>query len=163
MNPRVDSIRRTLLCVSAALLATPLALAAPRQVHGAHDAWAEPGVALAWGVLRGRDEAGTRVLIRIQVDPQRWARVEATGRDPFGSGVTDLPMLQQDGGRYTVDVPRSRFADHPRTELRLWAPGAAEAGLLVYFAGVPDTTPEFNDMAALQADLARRLERALQR
>ncbi|MFO1328981.1 MAG: hypothetical protein U1F56_16600 [Rubrivivax sp.] len=154
-NPR----RRWLAGAAAALLGAG-GHAAPREVHGAHDAWAEPGIALAWGVLRGRDEAGTRVIVRIDVDPRRWARLEATGRDPFGGASVDLPMLQGDGGRYTVDVPRGRFADHPRTELRLWAPGGAEPGLLVYFAGVPDTTPEFNERARLEADLARRLEQA---
>jgi hypothetical protein len=156
---RPPNARRRWLLAAAALLAGS-ARAAPREVHGAHDAWAEPGLALAWGVLRGPDEGRTRVIIRVEADARRWTRLEATGRDPFGGGSTDLPMLQGDGGRWTVDVPRSRFADHPRTELRLWAPGAAEPGLLVYFAGVPDTTPEFNDRAALEADLARRLARA---
>ena len=154
-----SSARRALILVGAAVIAGA-ARAAPREVHGAHDAWAEPGIALAWGVLRGRDEASTRVIVRVELDPRRWVRLEATGRDPFGGTSTDLPMLQGDGGRFTVDVPRGRFADHPRTELRLWAPGAAEPGLLVYYAGVPDTTPEFNDRQALEADLARRLARA---
>lgn len=156
MSTGFDLRRRGLLLT---LLPGGAARAALREVHGAHDAWAEPGVALAWGVLRGRDEASTHVWIRIQVDPARWARVQAVGREPFDGGSADLPIRQQDGGRYTVDVPRSRFADYPRTELRLWAPGAVRPGLLVYFAGVPDTTPEFNERTTLDADLARRLAR----
>lgn len=137
-----------------------LAAAAPREVHGAHDAWAEPGAALAWGVLRGRDEASTRVIIRVELDPRVWARLQASGRDPFGGGSVERPMLQGDGGLFTVDELRNRFADHPRTELRLFAPGAAEPGLLVYFLGVPDTTPEWTDAAALQADLRARIAAA---
>lgn len=154
--------RRHLLGVLGCLAMNPgnLRAQALREVHGAHDAWAEPGLALAWAVLRGRDDNSTRVQIRIEADPRRWARLQATGHDPFGGTSTRLPFLQGDDGRFTVDVQRSRFADHPRTELRLWAPGAAEPGLLIYFAGVPDTTPEFNDLAALEADLARRLARA---
>ena len=62
------SLDRRHLCL-ALLLATSLpapALAqALREVHGAHDAWAEPGLALAWGVLRGRDETRTRVVVRV--------------------------------------------------------------------------------------------------
>lgn len=160
MTQAPNARRRWLLGAAASAAMGTVAQAAPRQVHGAHDAWAESGIALAWGVLRGRDENSTRAIIRIEVDLQCWARIEATGRDPFSAASADLPMLQHDDGRWTVDVPRSRFADHPRTELRLWAPGAAEPGLLVYFAGVPDTTPEFNERAALEADLARRLARA---
>ena len=45
---------------------------APREVHGAADAYAEPGIALAWGVLRGADEATTRVTLRIVADPARY-------------------------------------------------------------------------------------------
>ena len=42
------------LCCAAAAVAQ-----VPREVHGSHDAYAAPGVALAWGVLRGADEATT--------------------------------------------------------------------------------------------------------
>ncbi|MBL8287729.1 MAG: hypothetical protein JNL85_07085 [Rubrivivax sp.] len=139
--------------------------AAPREVHGAHDAWAGPSLALAWGVLRGRDEATTRVVIRIEADPQRHARVTATGRDPFGGGTVTLPVQRGADGALTIDVPRSHFADHPRTELRFHAPGAsgaadADPALLVYFQGVPDTTPESTSMAQLEADLRARIARA---
>ena len=40
----------------------------PREVHGSADAFAAPGVALAWGVLRGATEADTRIVIRIATD-----------------------------------------------------------------------------------------------
>ena len=35
------------------------------EVHGSADAYAAPGVALAWGVLRGADERATVVVVRI--------------------------------------------------------------------------------------------------
>lgn len=136
------------------------AQAAPREVHGAHDAWAEPGLALAWGVLRGRDESSTRVVIRIEADPQRHARITVIGRDPFGGGMVELAVRRSADGIASVDVPRSHFADHPRTELRFHAQGQADASLLVYFQGVPDTTPESTSDAALDADLRARIARA---
>ena len=40
----------------------------PREVHGSADAFAAPGVTLAWGVLRGATEADTRIVIRIATD-----------------------------------------------------------------------------------------------
>ena len=55
-------------------------------------------------------------------------------------------------------VPRAHFADFPRTEVRLF--GAAGAGatgapkLVVFYLGVPDTTPEFASAAALESYLA---------
>ncbi len=146
----------------AALLAAALPLRAQRlrEVHGAHDAWAEPGLALAWGVQRGRDEASTRVVIRIELDPQRHARVTALGRDPFGDGTVEIAVAPEPDGAVRIELPRSHFADHPRTELRFFAPGQAAPDLLVYYQGLPDTTPEFNVEATLQQDLRRRIARA---
>ncbi|MFO1288844.1 MAG: hypothetical protein U1F49_21440 [Rubrivivax sp.] len=169
------ALRATALAAFANLGAAPQrAWAAPREVHGAHDAWAEPGLALAWGVLRGRDEASTRVVIRIEADPRHHARVTATGRDPFGGDTVALPAQRGTDGVVTIDVPRSHFADHPRTELRFFATGTngagaasgaeaaadADAALLVFFQGVPDTTPESTSAAQLEADLRARIARA---
>ena len=61
-------------------------------------------------------------------------------------------------------MPRSSFADLPRTEFRFF-PSAADAQvdaprLVVYFLGIPDTTPEFAEPAALDKYLAGRIERA---
>ena len=99
MTQAPNARRRWLLGAAASAAMGTVAQAAPRQVHGAHDAWAESGIALAWGVLRGRDENSTRAIIRIEVDLQCWARIEATGRDPFSAASADLPMLQHDDGR----------------------------------------------------------------
>lgn len=155
--------RRQLAATLLLLAAAGGAVAAPRQVHGAHDAWAEPGLALAWGVLRGSDEARTRVVIRIEADAQRHARLSATGRDPFGGGSVDIAVQRAADGAWIVELPRSHFADHPRTELRLFAAGQNEPTLLVYYQGVPDTTPESTGAAALDADLRARIARARSR
>ncbi|MBK7794218.1 MAG: hypothetical protein IPJ62_18125 [Betaproteobacteria bacterium] len=66
-----------------ALTLPAVAADAGRTVHGSSDAYAEAGIALAWGVRRGADEATTRVTLRIVADPARYPRVEAAGRDPF--------------------------------------------------------------------------------
>jgi len=154
------TVGRRHACVLPFAAALPVRAQPLREVHGAHDAWAEPGLALAWGVLRGRDEMSTRVVIRIEVDPQRHARVTASGRDPFGGGTVEIAVVRQPDGAARIDLPRSHFADHPRTELRFFAPGQSGPGLLVYYQGVPDTTPESTGEAALQQDLQRRIERA---
>lgn len=154
-------LARRRACLWLGVAVVPPALAQPvREVHGAHDAWAEPGLALAWGVLRGRDEATTRVVLRIEIDVQRHARVAATGRDPFGGGSIEVAVTREAGGTMRIELPRSHFADHPRTELHFFAPGQTAPGLLVYYLGVPDTTPEFTEEAALLASLRQRIERA---
>jgi hypothetical protein len=61
-------------------------------------------------------------------------------------------------------VPRSQYADFPRSEVRLYAsPAAARANtpsLVVFYLGVPDTTPEFTSEEALHAYFADQIARA---
>lgn len=152
-----------------ALAAASLALAAggapaappAREVHGAADAYAEPGIALAWGVLRGADEATTRVTLRIVADPVRFARVAVVGRDPFTQAERVVMSPAATAGLPDLAISRAHFADYPRTEVRLIGPGASDAPIVVvYYLGVPDTTPEFAAAAALERDLGERIARA---
>ena len=52
-----------------ALTLPAVAADAGRTVHGSSDAYAEAGVALAWGERRGADGATTRVALRIVAGP----------------------------------------------------------------------------------------------
>ena len=138
--------------------------AATSEVHGSLDAFAARGVALAFGVLRGKDEATTQVVVRVEADRARYGALAVTGVDPFTRASQPLlPVAPLDGVR-VLHIPRARFADLPRTEWRFFAsatPAAADApALLVFYQGVPDTTPEFDDAARLESDLKARIERA---
>lgn len=134
------------------------------ELHGASDAIAAPGIALAWGILRGKDEARTEVVVRLDADAGTYASVSVTGVDPFARTSQPLTPVTGIPGTIEVRLPRFRFADLPRTEWRLYKsakPAAGEApALLVYYQGIPDTTPEFDDEARLRADLAQRIARA---
>ena len=138
--------------------------AAASEMHGSLDAFAARGVALAWGVLRGKDEATTQVVVRVEADRAQYGALAVAGVDPFTRASQPLvPSAPIDGVR-TVRIPRARFADLPRTEWRLFASGTPAAGdapaLLVFYQGIPDTTPEFDDAARLERDLIARIERA---
>lgn len=145
--------------------ASPAANTRPAaEMHGASDAIAAPGIALAWGVLRGKDETRTEIVVRLDADPGAYASVAVTGVDPFTRTSQPLAPVTRIPGTIELRLPRSRFAELPRTEWRLYKsanPAVGEApALLVYYQGIPDTTPEFNDEARLRADLAQRIERA---
>jgi hypothetical protein len=147
-------------------MALPSARAAgvPLEVHGSADAFAMPGVALAWGVLRAARDDETAVVIRIETDPPAYAWVEIVGKDPFTQREEVMLAATQVGGPFDLKVPRARFADFPRTEIRLWSAGAAPRGappaLVVYYLGVPDTTPEVARADDLDRSLSTRLSRA---
>jgi hypothetical protein len=138
--------------------------AEPNEVHGSGDAYAAPGLVLAWAVLRGADDASTRVVLRIVADPSVYPMVAAIARNPFSNAEHVLQPPTSTGGTVDVRVPRSQYADFPRSEVRLFdSTRAAQANapsLVVFYLGVPDTTPEFTTEAALQAYFADRITRA---
>jgi hypothetical protein len=121
-------------------------------------------VALAWGVLRGPTEAATQVVVRIAAARDAFSSVAVVGLDPFTQRQQALLALTPITADIDVRVPRVHFADFPRTEVRLYgkhdAGGTGAPALVVYYLGVPDTTPEFASDAALESYLVRRLARA---
>jgi hypothetical protein len=142
----------------------PLSAAGPpREMHGSADANTVQGVALAWGVLRGTSEETTIVVVRIVADPAEFGSVAAAGVDPFTRRETSLLSATPVTGMVHVRVPRGQFAEFPRTELRFYGPADAAPSalpkLVVFYLGVPDTTPEFATGAALDAYLADRIAR----
>jgi hypothetical protein len=133
---------------------------APTEIHGSGEAYAASGLKLAWAVLRGADEASTRVVLRIVADPAVYPAVGVVARNPFNGQALTLLKSAATSAPMTVRVPRSRYGDFPRTEVRLYnSDAAAERDTpvsIVFYVGVPDTTPEFSDEAALEAYLAGR-------
>jgi hypothetical protein len=147
-------------CACSAISALAIA-DAPREVHGVADAYAGPGMALAWGILRGADEASTQVVVRIIADPQVYSAIAAVGKNPFSDQQRALLPSTPTAGAVDVRVPRAQYADFPRTELRFYGSAAAgDPALIVFYLGVPDTTPEFATEANLNAYLVDRIARA---
>lgn len=152
------------LCVAAAVPQRADAADGPREAHGSADAYSAPGVTLAWGVLRGATEAATLVVVRIVADRDAFASTAVVGIDPFTQRQQVLLAMTPVTAGIDVRVPRAHFADFPRTEVRLFgsasvAPVVAPK-LVVFYLGVPDTTPEFGSEAALESYLAQRIVRA---
>ena len=132
------------------------------EVHGVGDAYAGAGIAIAWGVLRGASESATLVVLRVAADPAKYKTVEVVGRNPFSRSERKLLSETPLSGRVDVRIPRASFADFPRTELRFTpdSPTSTAPAIVVYYLGVPDTTPEFANDAALETYLGDRIARA---
>lgn len=151
----------------ALLLFTGLSLAAeaPREVHGMTDAFAAPGVALAWGVVRGADEMATIVVMRIATQRAAYPWLAVAGSDPFTQSKRQVIPATRSVDVTEVRVPRAHFGAFPRTELRFYESAAAareeRPALVVFFLGVPDTTPEFATEDKLQSYLRDRVARPL--
>ena len=96
------------------VLALPAVAAdAVREVHGSSDAYAEAGIALAWGVRRGADEATTKVTLRIVADPARYPRVGAARPDPSHPAQAGAPPAQGAPGPARPRVPGPPFPRRP--------------------------------------------------
>ena len=120
----------------------------PAVVHGADSVFATSGVALVWGVLRAATDDDAEVVIRISAPGYASARVEAV--DPFAGSRRLLAASLPLGDRAEIRRRRGDFSALPRLEIRLEpAPGGAPRPLVVYYLGVPDTTPELTSAAAL--------------
>jgi hypothetical protein len=136
----------------------------PVQVHGSADTYSAPGVALAWGILRGADESKTIVVVRVVTDPSVYKMAAVAGIDPFTERRKDQLKATSVENGLDIRLPRPSFGDLPRTEFRFFRSAEdAKAGapqLVVYYLGVPDTTPEFAESSALDTYLAGRIERA---
>ncbi|MCX7788918.1 MAG: hypothetical protein N2442_14610 [Spirochaetes bacterium] len=102
-----------------------------------------------------------RVVLRIQPLTQEWEILQIVGVDPFSDIritllYTLFPLTPLDLSFY-----RHHFDTWPRTEIHLFRSYADSKDYrpecILYFVGVPDTTPEF-----LSADrLLQHLEKSL--
>lgn len=159
--------------LAASLLVVPTAIAAPaekgREIHGASDAFAAEGVAIAWAVLRaanGNADDAT-VVIRIARDEARFPAIGIVAVDPFSGQSQSIRAPAPARGTLDVATPRRRFADTPRTDVNLYASAAAapapaatdRPALTIFYLGVPDTAPEFDTLMKLRAWLDDRLAR----
>ena len=81
--------------------------------------------------------------------------------DPFTRERQPLLAGRPAAGDVEVRTPRARYADLPRSEVRLFrsaeALRAGAPALVVFYLSIPDTTPEFATAAALAAHLDGRI------
>ena len=150
------SLRAAIACIGVLVLGANAA-----EEHGKTDVYHSPGATVAWAVARGPDEARTFMVIRVAFDVGINRYFTATGRDPFSNAERAWTVKALSSGRSEVRIPRSTFVDYPRTELRFYSgsPGA-KPRLEVFYHGAPDTAPEFDDPARLDAYLDERIAKA---
>ena len=124
-----------------------------QEVHGENSVFAGYGVAIAWGVLKAPVEEQTQVILRIVPAGEAYAYVSVEAVDPFTGKRQPVLEGRPLGNRVDVRSPRGTFADFPRREVHLYrTAGDWQAGrptVIVYYLGVPDTTPEFTSEGTL--------------
>ena len=134
------------------------AVAQGQEIHGENSVFSGPGVAIAWGILKGPIEDESRVVVRIVPAGGTYAYVSVDGVDPFTQKRQAILDGRPLGDRLDAPSLRGSFADFPRREVQLYRTAAdwqaRRPAVTVYYLGVPDTTPEFASEPALLAYLA---------
>jgi hypothetical protein len=131
---------------------------AAEEVPGADAVFAGRGVAILWGIVRGSDEARTRVILRVErIDPSApWRLVSVEALDPFTRERewVRLAASLDAGAAVTVETSRESFVAKPSRRVLFYADAAAlqadRPGLVVSYVSIPDTVPEFASRAELE-------------
>lgn len=127
-------------------------------VHGESSEFAIPTLTLVWAVRRGATEEATRVVVRAVNVARAYSQVRVDGVDPFTKARVLRLAPRPFGAQIDLEIARSRFTDHPSTEIHLFRSEEEERAnrpaLTVFYLGVPDTTPEFSDPVRMEAHLA---------
>jgi hypothetical protein len=155
---------------AAAMLASALLALAPHSaipaetVHGANSVFVAPSVKLAWAMQRGATEEQTRVVVRVVNTVAAYKSIRLIGVHPFSKSQKVLVPTQAFGAEIDLSVPRSGFSEFPSSEIHLFKSDAAaatgEPDMIVYYLGVPDTTPEFATAPQVGDYLAKMLAAA---
>jgi hypothetical protein len=149
-------------CLAVFITWAPGSVAQPK-VHGADSLFVTPTVKLAWGVVRGKAEADAQVVIRVLNVAGEYRFMRVDGVDPFTKAHAVLAEGRPLGASTDIAIVRDKFVDHPSVELHFFRDEAAlraqNAALVVYYLGVPDTTPEFATAAAMDAYFSKMLDR----
>jgi hypothetical protein len=141
------------LVFGALLFAALHASGQTREQHGAGDSFAGDGVSIVWAVLRGINEDQTQVRLRVSADPSGYTDFAVFGMDPFSKKEALLAAPSPTAPPATISISRARFAQLPRIEVRFFSSerdvAAGKSALVIFYLGVPDTTPEFESEAKL--------------
>jgi hypothetical protein len=146
------------LMVVTALLPTRAA-GQVEDVHGESAVFVHPGVVIVWAVLHAPVEDETQVVIHVASIDATYRYVRVDGVDPFTQARRGMGVGGAIDGSLDIRTPRTTFADFPRREIRLYRTIKQwrhdTPALIVYYHGVPDTTPEFVSEATMLSYLTR--------
>jgi hypothetical protein len=116
--------------------------------HGADSSFQLRDLIILWGVLKGPDEDRSWVYIKIiRTGSERgpWTSYRLEAVDPFSQEREWVTPRENLGKENTVKEIRSSFREKTGRRLYFY-PGQGmeeKSAAIIFYQGVPDTTPEF--------------------
>jgi hypothetical protein len=132
--------------------------------HGADSSYRLGNLVILWGMVKGPDEDRSWVaikMIRTGSDPGPWESYRVEAVDPFSQEKEWVTPRESLGRENLIQSPRSSFRDKTGRRIFLY-PGPSKdekPSAVIFYQGVPDTTPEFLTEKEMEDYFAHALKR----
>ena len=137
---------------------------AQEEYHGDDSSYQLRNLVLLWGILKGPDEDRSWVIIkmiRTGSDPGPWESCRVEAVDPFSQEKEWVSPREKLGKETMIKSPRSSFRDKTGRRILLYS-GQSEnekPSAVIFYQGIPDTTPEFSTEKEMEAYFEQALRR----
>ena len=148
--PRI--CRNCLVAVVLCLGTNTFAQSPHDSLHGAHEVFVSPDVAIVWAVLKAPTGDKAAVWLRIVNTKKKFSHISIAGVDPFNKKRKLIEPGREIETEVSVESDRETFTELPSREVYFYRTEkewrADTPALTVYYLGVPDQTPEFTTRTA---------------
>jgi len=134
------------------------------EYHGADSVFETKDMIILWAILKGPDEEHSWVYIKILfpgAGPNPWQSFRVEAVDPFSREKEWVTPREKGEKENVVKTPRSSFQDKTGRRILFYREQDAvdRPGRIVFYQGVPDTTPELGTQAQLKDYFNQALKR----
>ena len=125
------------------------------EYHGADSVFAAKDMTILWAILKGPDEEHSWVYIKIvfsEAGLKTWESFRLEAVDPFSREKEWVTPRETAKKENVVTAPRSSFRDKTGRRILFYRnqDSGDRSGRIVFYQGIPDTTPELGTEAQLE-------------
>jgi hypothetical protein len=124
-----------------------------REVHGADSSFRSGAVGICWGMLRGAPGEDVQVVIRIRLLAEGeapYAQLSVEAVHPLTRAAETVVSRRPLERTADVTAPRESFKNLTGRRIAFYDRTDPQPRLVVFYNGVPDTTPELPDRDRLE-------------
>jgi hypothetical protein len=140
-------------CLLGSLCVAGIGRCDTREIHGADSSFRVDSLGIVWGMLRSVQGAPVQVVIRVRVlgdSPTPYAAYAVQAVQPLSGTTGWVARRQPLDSVNDVVSPREAFKDMTGRRLLFYRQASGAPDLVIYYMGVPDTTPEFADAGQME-------------
>ena len=164
MNHR--NLSRAILPFVVCLCLAPTLAYAQREYHGADSVFEKEGIVVLWGILKGKDEDSSWVYLKIlnaAGEKRNFQLFSVEAVDPFSNEKEWMVRGQRLEEENRVKSVRSSFTDKTVRRILFFITRRNleenKPDMVIFYRGIPDTTPELLSEQDLELYFKQALER----